>query len=585
MKKLYIARTNLKNKYNFHRIRKRFITFLFLISAILIFPQTQKEIEIYKSKFFLYPNIGTDSALIYTNKVFASKKDIDLAFSYTAKRHLLTITGKNNNDDEYVSKINFYLKKVPEIQQNYTDLSNIYNILGITAKANEQYDKALKEFLKADYFARKNNDIKQAIKIKGNIASIKLELKQTNEGIADLQEVLSLMEKNKNLYPKENFEIIYNNNISNLGHLYSDKFISDHTKNKIYFDRALTEFNRVLKTSKNKILIAETYLRLGTLYVYKNNRLKSSDYYHESLRIFDSLQLRNKALNVRYNIAVNDYELNKIQNSKKQFIRLSKLYEKDSIINSDYIFVQDYLSKIYLNEKNIDSAAYYSDLFVSLYERNSEKEKQNITQLYKDLNKKDLETEIDKIKKQNRGTLTTWLLVTFILGFIIIGVISYSVFQFRKKKNLERQLDDLVQKVKADKDQPTLNDKEKNLYTISNEKEAEIIEKLLLLEKKEHYLKPEFSQAYVAKKLGTNTAYLSQAINNYMKKTFSEYSNELRIHYILKELSENKKIRGYTTQALAEMIGYKNGNSFARSFKEKTGVTPFQYIDKLNQEE
>lgn len=564
-------------------MKKGLFTFILLVTHIFLFSQTQKEIDVYKSKFFLYPNIGTDSALFYIGKIFTSKNNSDLAFAYTAKRHLLTITGKNNDDKAYLSKINFFLKKMQEKKPNYLELSHVYNILGSTELANQKYNEALGYFIKAEFFAENNNDIKQTIKIKGNVARIKVELEQTDEAITDIKEILSLLDKNKKLYEKENFDIIYNNNLLNLGYSYTNKFIS--TKKEEYLDNALNSFKPILKSSKNKALIADVYLKMGTLYAHNKKDIISSEYYKKSLQIFDSLQMIDKVLNVKYNLALNDYRLNKLQSSKKYFLQLSQSYQKDTVKNIDYILSQDYLSKIYLKEKNIDSSEYYSNLFIELYEKNSEKEKQNIKFLYKELNEKDLKTKISEMKNQNSHSLNNRMLIIIVFGFIIIFIITYSVFQFRKKKILEQKLDDLVQNVENN-GCVQLPDEEdvKKFYTISSEKEVEIIQKLLELEKKQYYLKPEFNQAYAAKKLNSNTAYLSQAMNNYMKKTFSEYTNELRINFILKELSENKKIRGYTTQALAEMIGYKNGNSFARSFKEKTGVTPFQYIDKLNKE-
>ena len=70
-------------------------------------------------------------------------------------------------------------------------------------------------------------------------------------------------------------------------------------------------------------------------------------------------------------------------------------------------------------------------------------------------------------------------------------------------------------------------------------------------------------------------------MKNYKNCSFNDYTNELRISYLINEIINDKKIRNYTVQALAEFVGYKNGTSFSKIFKEKTGVTPFQFIEKL----
>ncbi|MEY8760963.1 helix-turn-helix domain-containing protein [Chryseobacterium tongliaoense] len=556
---------------------KRITVLVFLIAFSSVFPQNRQDIQAYKDKFFIYQKIGTDSALVYTDKIFASKNNADLAFAYAAKRYLLTITGKEDAAQGYLGKINTYLKKIPETEKNYVTLSHIYNILGNTDMADESPNEALKKFIKADSFAQKNNDIRQHIKIKGNIAYVKLNIKQTDDAILETREVLELLEENKHLYEKENFEIIYNNLFSNLGHLYSDKYISDPDKNKKYADSALQNFNQLLRSTKDKKLLAGTYLKLGTLNNKKKNYQEASGYYLKSLDLYTSLQLKDEILNLKYNLGVNYYELNQYLKSKRSFLEMSHSMEKDSLVNIDYIFAQDYLSKIYLKEGKADSVEFYNNKFIELYQKNSELEKKNIASIYREINSKNLNEEINKSSSILRSRLFLIIILIVLIGCIT----GYLLLQIRKKKKIEIRLDEILLQVK---NSSLNNPQNKSSFTISNEKEAEIMEKLLELEDKKVYLKNEFNQAYAAKKLGTNTTYLSQTINKYMKKSFSEYTNELRINYILKELSENKKLRNYTTQALADLVGYKSGISFARTFKEKTGVTPFQYIEKLNAE-
>lgn len=115
--------------------------------------------------------------------------------------------------------------------------------------------------------------------------------------------------------------------------------------------------------------------------------------------------------------------------------------------------------------------------------------------------------------------------------------------------------------------------------------DAEFIEKtsqgLQKLAHKEAYLQPHFKLAFVAKKLHTNTAYLSQYFNQVEQKTFSEYVQELRIHYVLRKLNDSAHFRNYTLQAIAEEVGYKDATAFVRVFKKQTGLSPAYYIDEL----
>jgi len=86
----------------------------------------------------------------------------------------------------------------------------------------------------------------------------------------------------------------------------------------------------------------------------------------------------------------------------------------------------------------------------------------------------------------------------------------------------------------------------------------------------------------MAKKLKTNTSYLSKIINNHLDKSFSIYINELRINYAILELKNNKRLRQYSVKAIAEDMGYKNADAFSRYFRAATGISPSVYIKKID---
>ena len=120
-------------------------------------------------------------------------------------------------------------------------------------------------------------------------------------------------------------------------------------------------------------------------------------------------------------------------------------------------------------------------------------------------------------------------------------------------------------------------------FNIKDETVAEILEKLIKLEEKKQFLRQDFTLHNVAKKLKTNTAYLSKIINSELGKSFSTYANELRINYIILELKNTAKLRSYSINAIAEEIGYKSPESFTKYFKAATGISPSVYIKKINE--
>ena len=117
---------------------------------------------------------------------------------------------------------------------------------------------------------------------------------------------------------------------------------------------------------------------------------------------------------------------------------------------------------------------------------------------------------------------------------------------------------------------------------IDEQKEKEILEGLKKIEQKLLFLNQDFTQQFVAKKLKTNTTYLSFIVNKNFKKSFSEYINELKINYVINEMITNYQYRKYSTQAIAESAVYKNATSFTKSFSKKTGLSPVQFAKRLD---
>ena len=176
----------------------------------------------------------------------------------------------------------------------------------------------------------------------------------------------------------------------------------------------------------------------------------------------------------------------------------------------------------------------------------------------------------------------------FLFGILLVlALVIYSFYYYYKvqKEKYYRFLK-IIQNLKESKTSEINNQQiDKTEAQAKQIIDEELIEKLGLglkkLEQKETFLDPNFKLAFVAKKLNTNTAYLSQYFNQVMQKTFSEYMQELRIKYILQKLIDTPHYRKYTMQAIAEEVGYKDANTFVRVFKKQTGLSPNYYIEKL----
>jgi YesN/AraC family two-component response regulator len=145
-------------------------------------------------------------------------------------------------------------------------------------------------------------------------------------------------------------------------------------------------------------------------------------------------------------------------------------------------------------------------------------------------------------------------------------------------------IDDSVNdEVTAENIETNIEEAINNNFIIKDTTRTEILDKLIKLEEKKLFLRQDFTLHNVAKRLKTNTAYLSKIVNSELDKNFSSYVNELRINYIIIELKNNAKLRSYSINAIAEEIGYKSPESFTKYFKVATGISPSIYIKKINQ--
>lgn len=88
----------------------------------------------------------------------------------------------------------------------------------------------------------------------------------------------------------------------------------------------------------------------------------------------------------------------------------------------------------------------------------------------------------------------------------------------------------------------------------------------------------------LAKKLETNSTYLSQVINEKRNQNFTRYLNELRINYITKLIYHNKKYLNYTIEALADECGIAYRQNFSDLFQEFNGMRPKDFIKQRKAE-
>ncbi len=100
-------------------------------------------------------------------------------------------------------------------------------------------------------------------------------------------------------------------------------------------------------------------------------------------------------------------------------------------------------------------------------------------------------------------------------------------------------------------------------------------ELLEVIENEKPYLDQNLNIFTLAKRLNTNSKYLSQVINHEFDKSFVHFINEYRVEEAKKVLLSNNN---YTIEAQSQMVGFKSKSAFNSAFKRHTGKTPSVFI-------
>lgn len=143
-----------------------------------------------------------------------------------------------------------------------------------------------------------------------------------------------------------------------------------------------------------------------------------------------------------------------------------------------------------------------------------------------------------------------------------------------------------VQTQVADPNEAIAEDSESPRYKRSSLKtdvRARIIHRLdRIMHEEELFTDTKLSIDDVAQRLGINSKYLSQSINEAYNRNFYIYVNELRVEkaksYLLVESHAN-----YSIEGIARQVGFQSKSSFYIAFKRITGLTPSAFREMVEE--
>lgn len=473
----------------------------------------------------------------YADSLLVITKNIDTK-EYPAKAYIIKgiLLYK---EFKYKKALDYYIK-AQELSKNKNKAQYFYikKLIGILKAATEENHDALSLFLEYYNYQKeslksKESDIKSYI---GSIFSVSnAYIKTKNYTQCKFYNRIGIAECKKY------------NDYSHYSYFIMSEGITDYYL-KNYSNAKKNLLNTEAKLIKNEDHpnLAIIYYFLGKVYTETEDTEKAIPYFIKS----DSLSLiSNEFLPITrdgYEILI-DYYKNK-DDKENQLKFINKLFHADSITNSN----KQYLSKeIY---KKYDTPILLE-----------EKEK-----LISDLS--------------NKTSILFWCLG---IGILIISFLIYKYIKSRRRiKDYQEQARLLMKRIEEPKvvisevEEAVVNE-EKSKSSLSDHRLQDLKIKLEQFESNKDFLRKNITVDGLAKDLKTNRDYLSKSVNELKGKNFSQYLNELRINYIIEELSINERLRKYTISAIADEVGFNTSESFSNAFKKITGTLPSFYIKIL----
>lgn len=557
------------------------------ISFILLFLVTLKSIN--------SQNIGIDSLSKQSFKILENHYKESLSDSIKKRyAQAFLLKAKKEKDsikiaDSYYLFSNLYEHTPLAIK--YADSiillnikNNIYPAKGYLQKGIQLYylakhTEALENYLKANEHYKISNDEYGQLSVKHYIGLLKNKINQSDESLKIFREnVLFFNNKEKQLkhqkhqkqYLKSLFALAdsYNRNrvldsaeiINNIG-----IFESLNTDEKYLYPYFLLSYGVTKNLKKEYHLAIDSLLKSNGLLKNEKTVLAGSNLY--LYKSFLGIKQTTKA----------------IEYLKKN----DSLYK----VNPEIIFQAkesyEFLLKYYKENNNSEK---YLETIESLLTINN-----TIKVKHKNLNKKIINkyeiplliSEKERlIKKLNRNNSTNKTSIIVLLTLATLFLL-FTFYFFRKDKINKKRFNALLDQYENKK--KSSNNKGSDLIEIttigglSEELVKDILNKLLIFEKSNKFLKNTYTLNSLAKELKTNSTYLSKIINNSKQVNFSNYLNGLRIDYAIHQLKTNKSFRNYTVQAIAEEVGFNKAQSFSTAFQKQAGISITYFIKKMYQ--
>lgn len=543
------------------------IFFLFLIPTIQSQNNSQKDFNTFTrldSLFHKKKQKSFDEAKIYAEQMLGKAYDDDNSswkiVSYYNLAFINRKLGKNELAKNAIDSLRLYAKEMNDERF----LAKSYSLEGNMFYEKGNYKETLRLYLKSYDFFKNAEDKRSSLVTLYNIALIRKELANDTQAITDAIEALKGFK-----------EIADHSSEISVLHFLSNAYLSINSLDSAayYIDLGLKKSNYYKDEEAYYLLVSEQ----GKLYHKQKKYQKALEKLNEAKTYFKSNSKMRRKILIDLYIARVYYDLNDYAKVIDILEPTNTLLAEHKISFTNIPDLYFLLADSYYHMKDYEKMNLYYQKHANAQEIIYAQNNQLLTKIHKEYDIKKFEDKIKNITEKSKNNqiiiLVSSSLLLLILGFLFIQY-------YRKNKKHKKALSQILEKLETKNIQK--NDQEKiKIAVIEDENVQRILESLKTLEETGYYLTLNCSLANVAKKINTNTSYLSKIINQYKEKSFTNYINEYRINTALDKLKNDTIYQKYTIEYLAKEFGYSRSETFTRVFKKQTGISPAYYLRKI----
>ncbi|MCH2192923.1 helix-turn-helix domain-containing protein [Kordia sp.] len=481
----------------------------------------------------------------------------------------------------------FYVDEAAQIALQANDEKKYYSSLNIKGSICFSYDdfaNALSNYKQAYVYFEKENNINKLAQIRHNMALIENQIGRRKQALLKVKENLRLYDEG--VFDKKKRLAGYLNTLLSVSNVYTT-IADDYTEERTqYLDSAMS-YNKLGLDKSFEINNLEMYSFFltvqGIIFQKRGNFSKAFKDLDDAEKLILKLGLNNQLSIVYLHKGKNYFIQNEIDEALPYLLKTDSIITKDNTYSQNLQETYILLAQSYEKKEDVKTASKYWNIFQKKTKENDKLMRQVSEELYK---KYDVPSFIKRIELLQKEAEDKQFLSTLFINISIVLVLLFIAgfwYYKNRERTFKKRFDIVLNELKAiEKSQKRVESKTAQTYVITDENIQKILDGLEKFEKKEQFLQKKCTLNYVAKKINTNSTYLSKTLQSHKQKKFVQYITDLRLEYALKRLKNDTKFRTYDIKSIASELGFNTAESFSKAFKKRTGIYPSFYIKNLN---